>query len=219
MDFDQKEMKQFLDIYPEPVGNEVMYVSLSVRQKYLPQELRSKYKGLEMFHRRYFPTFLGLRDYLRDIRVENGVLTDWDIPLEYVTVYVNIRPSSTRKAAIELAREILRHLGETSNEWFLSLESKYKSILQKTSVRRTLVDIDIDVDDPAVVEFFRPLEFHTIKTKSGYHLLVEKKNININLGEVVKQAQKRFGGEIIINSNAMIPLPGTLQAGHLVRFV
>jgi hypothetical protein len=67
---------------------------------------------------------------------------------------------------------------------------------------------------------------HVIETRSGWHVLLERKDIKFNYTEFVKEAHKeaqaRYGNEhveVMINKNDMIPAPGCISAGHKVKFL
>ena len=109
------------------------------------------------------------------------------------------------------------------------------------------VDFDLDIDkswkvyNEVVLKEWLPkkgiLTYYWIDTKSGYHLLVYKEDLKFNPQELVdfikqgycnwlfyeydyETAQEKLNScEIIKNNNAMIPLPGTFQAGHVVRVI
>lgn len=240
---DEKQIKKFIDtIYPPLIDDEVLFVSLSSRAKYLSEE--QKEKGLrinrnEMFNRRFFngdkDTLCNkLIEYIDSIHCEEDILTGDDylsdyytsngfnIPLNTVTVYININPSSMKKAAAKLTSEVVSKLIENDNEWFIKLQSKLNTEVQKAKSRRELIDIDFDVDSYESVEYFlTKIKGTPIKTHSGYHVLINKKDLeDINLGEVISYIQQKYDNkEIIINSNAMIPIPGTFQGNKKVSFV
>lgn len=243
--YDEDHLRQFLDIFPELEKDEVLFVSLSSRTKYLTAE--QKKKGIvinrnEMFHRRWFSgdkekLFSSLTKYIAGVKCASDVVNDLEvddylldfttssghpIPLNTVTVYVNINPSSMMKAASNLGSEMMKKMMSTDYEWFIRLQSKLNTEVQKAKSRRELIDIDFDVSDFSSVEYFlKYVKGTPIQTHSGYHVLIKKDDLDgINLGKIVSETQGKFDNkEIIINSNAMIPLPGTYSGGKEITFV
>jgi hypothetical protein len=105
---------------------------------------------------------------------------------------------------------------------------------QRANGTKTLIDIDFDVprDGKDILDNFlkqmgeHSVTCHVIETKSGWHVLLERKDIKFNYTEFVKEAHKeaqaRYGNEhveVMINKNDMCVVPGTIQAGHEVRFI
>jgi hypothetical protein len=232
-----------------------MFVSLSARAKYLNPEERNLYSlnHNEMFHRRWFdpeyrdhlkagitvpklPTDVLVErviDYIQSVRIMGGVyLEDYrdkhgtPLPVSATTVYVNINPSSFRKAAFVLQRDILDMMEK--GEGYERIQSKLNTAMQKSRSRRVWTDIDIDADHAPeeIIHFVRKrLPFPVIiKSHSGYHVMVKNelmKLYKVNLGEVVDLMTATFSdhSEIGINKNAMVPLPGTFQGGVEVKLL
>lgn len=234
-------LERFLNVvFPYLGEDEAVFMSLSSRVKYLTEEERQVMSigRNEMFRRRWFTMdnhFLDfitkVTNYLSDIKVVDGGLasyTDKDnnpLPLHSITVYLNINPSDMRKAVFTLQREILDMIEKGGD--FRQIQSKLNTVVQKSRGTRRWTDIDVDVDGkslPEIIDFFQthlrdPLVIHT---HSGYHVMISNQNMKkdkTNLGSVIQRANENFGhiaSEIVINKNAMVPLPGTYQGGEEV---
>ncbi len=71
--------------------------------------------------------------------------------------------------------------------------------------------------------------YYWIDTKSGYHLLIKRDELHFDPRELITQIYAQYYScmselnldygktEIIINKNAMLPLPGVYQGGYPVR--
>ena len=164
------------------------------------------------------------------------------IPEKCLVVYININPSSMLKAYNMLAQEMnrewidiamaLQNKKQPNYSGILYLDRKLMNCVQKSRSRKNFIDIDFDIKDNFyIVNSFmtelsiRQIKYYLIQTKSGYHVLIDlesmkDKKFNLNY-EVQKNNQMVciHGGEVIFNKNQMIPLPGTLQAGKLVKFI
>lgn len=226
-------IRDFLDVVFSDAEEEdqAVFVSLSTRAKYLSDEQRLVYSlsHSEMFHRQWFPVNKA-RDlvirYLEQIRIQDYLLVDHTdkkghtLPLNATSVYLNINPSSYRRAVFDLQREILTMMEDNSG--YRKIQSKLNTAMQRARGQRLWTDIDVDAAyaPEEIVHFVQkrlpnPL---VLQTHSGYHVMVENalmKQYKTNLGEVVKSMQELFNdsSEIKINSNAMVPLPGTFQGG------
>lgn len=244
------------DIYPVLEKDEVLFISLSSRTKYLTEfqkNLGIAINRKEMFHRRFFSgdknkIFEKVLNYLKEIKIEEDVLTGEDelsnfytpsghnIPLNTVTCYININPSSMIKAYHHLTQKMdnaLYELVHNDNEDkyidFLKLQNNLNTEVQKAKSRRVWIDIDFDVDNIEPVHYFLNClgkydeRIVKIKTHSGYHVMLRKdylKEQKPNLGELVNEVKRVYETkEVIINSNAMIPLPGTFQGGKEVKLI
>lgn len=214
---DEKELKKFFDnIIPDLNRNEVYFLSLSARNKYLSSEEREHF-GLgrtEMFERtivreKNWSKFL--RKIVRFQVVEGAYLTKKDLPIpeKSIIVYFNINPTNVLKAYNEF-------LG-TMNEYFMELglnASKSGDIdnvgkriskmdvllmncLQRNRGTKHYIDVDFDIpknQDWILNKFLNNLKennvtYYVIDTKSGYHVLLKKSTIQYNFAEVVKSLE------------------------------
>lgn len=109
-------------------------------------------------------------------------------------------------------------------------------------------DVPKDYFDAVVKPFIDELRENGVKvvvidTRGGYHILLKRDTIKFNFNDVIYKANEKFaleymkrndvklgengyidlpketGHEIILNKNAMVPVPGTLQGGYPVRIL
>jgi len=231
--------------------DEAYFLSLSARNKYLTDEERKTYElgRTEMFARelvkqnKYGTPIedIYLR-VLKSMQVSEGGYTSRTgvtLPDKCLVVYANINPSSGIKALkmfYERTTEALFDMRTNSEapSNFNNLDTQLMNCYQKCKGTRTLIDIDFDIPEEGsdILHTFldemyeKDVKYHVVKTKSGYHVLLEREtlkfNYNLNIIKAHEEAQKRFGKEHIeveVNKNEMIPIPGTMQAGHKVSFL
>lgn len=242
---DRKEYLKFLEYLPELENDEVYFLSLSARNKYLTDDERVEYDlgRTEMFSRQIAFDKAGIAIALNKMEADLNVRTTRNgspIPEHCLVVYVNVHPSSTLKAYRRFSEQMNRHyeeafLGtlngsEATDMWipFRRITTNLMNHIQKASSRKVLVDIDIDGDDDKqsailVKEVDDYLSKHEcgrmiIKTQGGFHVLVPTKYLgkHVPLFQKLQELDKQTEGEVKFNGNAMVPLPGTLQAGKLV---
>jgi hypothetical protein len=214
---DEEELKYFFDnVMPDLGKNEVYFISLSARNKYLSKEEREEY-GLgrtEMFER----TIVREKDWSKFLRkivrfqtVKGSYLTKKDIPIpeKCIIVYFNINPTNVLKSYNEFAG--------TMNEYFMefALNASKGGDIDNVSQRINKMDvllmncfqrnrgtkhyIDIDFDIPKnetwiLTKFLSNLKennitYYVIDTKSGYHVLLRRDTIKYNFTEVVKKLE------------------------------
>ena len=240
-----EQFTRFVNILPDLIRDEVYFLSLSARNKYLTDEERVEFDlgRTEMFSRQIAFDKEGISlamDRMRadlDVRrTRNGSL----IPEKCLVVYMNIHPSSTVKAYRGFSGQMDRHYEEAfmgtlngstaSDMWipFRRMSTNLMNHIQKSASRKLMVDIDIDGEDMeeslrlrneiAIFLVKHDVPSTTIQTQGGYHVLVETSYLgkHVQLFKMISELDKETTGEVKFNSNAMVPMPGTLQAGNPV---
>ncbi len=241
---DINQYQRFINLLPELENDQVYFLSLSARNKYLSKEQRDFYclGRTEMFCRKTAKSKDQIEKRLMEMAFElqykrtgSGKL----FPKEALVVYFNINPSSMR-AAYNSFRAIMNNcewetaqalLGgrHPSYEPYLKMNRRLMNCIQKERAYRYFVDIDIDTGSAPTETIVKSVHFNKllqkgigVKTKSGYHILFKVGDMSREINESVRMTHNFFAtyhGEAAFNINAMIPLPGTQQAGELVTFV
>ncbi|MCP4650342.1 MAG: hypothetical protein GY853_09735 [PVC group bacterium] len=244
---DKEQFNKFIEILPNLQNDEVYFLSLSARSKYLTDEEREHYRlgRTEMFGRTIVKkkedfefAMKKLEANLKYKTTKNG----YPIPEKALVVYCNINPSSMIKAYNLFTTEMNKFYYDTfqaiSNDkdptvnydGFTSMERKLMNAVQKSRARKVYIDIDMDKVGLITLSSFedkiydKGIEYHTVETQGGYHILIRTKTIpkGFNLGKLVKDFNEiavENDGEVVFNSNQMVPVCGTLQAGKLVKFI
>lgn len=246
---DEQELDRFIrDIMVPLERDEVYFLALSARNKYLTDEEREHYDlgRTEMFSRQIAYDHEGI--YMALARMEASLhcrktRNGKDIPEKSLVVYINIHPSSTLKAYTAFKAQLDKHYNETfmavangknpNYEPFLRSRTHLMNHIQRSTSRRAWVDID--VDGSASIDEFHNLKveltlhgviYRELFTQGGVHVLVHRESLNkapksLRLHSLIERLDKvcqQDGGEAKFNKNAMVPLPGTHQAGKLVTF-
>lgn len=244
---DKEQFDKFISILPDLKNDEVYFISLAARNKYLNESERIYY-GLgrtEMFSRsiiRNKDNFEYVLSKLESSLQYKLTKNKCKIPEKTLVVYVNINPSSMIKAYFALMQEMNKELHDITFALQNNKQPNYSGIhlldrklmncIQRARSRKVYIDIDFDIKDNFYIVnnlltelSIRQILYFLIQTKSGYHVLIDlesmkDKKFNLNY-EVQKcnQMTVLHYGEVIINSNGMVPIPGTLQAGELVKII
>lgn len=237
---------RFLQFIPDLQRDEVYFLSLSARNKYLSDEEQKRYDlgRTEMFSRHIAFDKDGISLALDRMKADLSVRKTRNgshIPDKCLVVYFNVHPSSTVKAYRRFSEQMDRHYEEAflgtlngskaSDMWipFHQMRTTLMNHIQKSFSRKLMVDIDIDGEDDEqskdlmweLHSFLTYAECHfmTIQTQGGYHILIPTKYLgkHVPLHKKLNELDNRTQGEVKFNSNAMVPLPGTLQAEKLVK--
>jgi hypothetical protein len=201
---DEAELKWFYDNIMPPLGfDDVYYVSLSARAKYLTEDEKREYKlgKNEMFNRaiireQKWETFLRtIRKYECDSRAyitKNGKV----IPPKTIVCYVNLNPLSAttalylfgermNKYSYQRTRGLMRGFDTTVESTMIQKAYDiFMTCFKEAQSGRYWIDIDMDIDkefepfkNSAVLKWLEDNKidrYYFIDTRSGYHLLLDK---------------------------------------------
>jgi hypothetical protein len=248
--YDEAQVLKFYEtVLPRLKKDEVYFVSLSARNKYLTAEERELYNlgrtemyGKTIIHEDTPEAFL--RHIYRFECNERGYTTrnGQTIPSKCTVCYVNIHPSSVVKAIAQFQKLLTECMTEsmaicvdnrdTSNfvDRIVGLNNNLMAFYQQASGTKRWMDFDLDMEKDEefrkAVDFSLRVVMHVtdfvwIDTKSGYHLLVDCKQYSNDPNKLVEYMHKvaRQYTEIKFNSNSMVPLPGTTQSNYPVRIL
>jgi len=240
--YDVDQIKKFHSLLSPLKDEEAYFISLSARNKYLSIEERKEIDlgRTEMFARRLakkgdYETFIRV---LRSYEANDGAYTsrsNINLPMKCLVLYVNINPVSGRKALKEFYEKSTQLLFDLADDKeagkrLSTLDTELMNCYQRAKGTKKFIDIDFDVPEIALVNTVcsdlkvHDVIYHVVKTKSGFHVLVQKDTLKYNYTEAVRmadqEAKKVYGhAEVVVNSNDMIPIPGTIQANHQVKFI
>jgi len=250
--YDEEQVLKFLSLLKPLQNDEAYFLSMSGRNKYLTKEERQAFDlgRTEMFARKLVKRDLTGRltseqmflRTLKSMQVSEGGYTTRSgkgMPLKCLVMYANINPVSGFKALKMFTEKTTALLFDTCTNpnavtRINHLDTLLMNCYQKSKSEKYLIDIDFDVpnDGYGIVSGFcqelikNNVVFNTVRTHSGYHVLLRRDTVKFNYTTLVKEANadaiKVYGNdhvEVVINRNEMIPIPGTLQAGSEVFFV
>ena len=228
---DEEELKKFHDtILPQLGPDEVFYLMLGARNKYLTEEEKGVYNmnGSDMIRRVTVRSneFSELRDKVLDFCVPVGRYKDKNglsLPEHSFTLYITPNPRNVRRASVGVVQKITDGLLNPNTP--LKLEHMVMSEIHKNSTNKVYMDFDVDPkgnDDLAqvlkvVYAKLGDSYYHTIKTRSGAHVLLKKEGMDPFLKHCfykkIQELSASMEGEIEIKGDTMLPVPGCSQGG------
>lgn len=238
----QEQFRKFISILAPLKEDEVYFVSLSCRNKYMTDEEREFYAlgRTEMFGRTLIKNLNDVDFYMNKLYsnlVYKTTKNGKSIPEKGLVTYININPSSMLLAynmfQQETNRKVFEYVQSTLNEKtknlaaFGNLDREFLNCVQKSRSRKAFIDIDFDTKSYTLVDRFKSalnkygVKYYVICTHGGYHVVIAKDTLpsNANLHTAVfdlNAEAKLEGGEVIFNKNQMVPVPGTMQSDFLV---
>lgn len=212
---DVDELKWFFDnIIPQLKPTEVIFLSLSARNKYLTdkEKVSLELGRTEMFAK----TIVREKEWERFLRTirklecdERGYTTknNSPIPSKAIVCYININPSDTLKALNEFNKVINEYMFELSQvavnkrdpenifNRLNKVDNNLMTAYQQSTGTRLWIDFDLDIDknwkvyeEVVFKDWMKKkgiLTYFWIDTKSGYHLLISREDLRFNPKELV----------------------------------
>lgn len=230
---DERKLDEFIKWLPELGEDECYYLCLFARSKYAKNEDGSN----------KFPHIKTDKAQLKRITVHKKSLMkqkieqmecafgsyktkDGDnIPQEALALYITPNPRSQRKAMFNLIKRIADI--QIANATGYNIHAEAMSAIQKCKSRACFIDFDIDFPEdkkinltelkPFIEENVGTKGVHYLRTRGGYHVLVEPSKID-------KQFEKTWYKNMIkhpyvdIKGDAMIPVVGCTQGNFIPHF-
>jgi hypothetical protein len=241
-------IKEFIkDFYKPMQDNEVGVIQLFTRNKYLKNTdyfesgHRTNQCIEQVIIKSIEPDYIINRIARLNVNVELH-----DKPVNAYVFYLSINYYDTIKSYFNLQKDMNDKLYNVFNndkvaiKGFRSLNKNYISCLMKNSIKKDRwYDLDVDTKDK---QFIQDLEtelflknkyrdiIYKIETNGGYHYLfkfkdfpeqnrktvyADIKTFNKCLKETLEVTDKDL---VELNSNSLIPIPGTLQGGFEVKY-
>ena len=231
---DKAELIRFVDTFvPDLADDEALLLLLIARRKYLTADEQQELSvgNSAVFRREVITRKDQIVSRVEQMCVRRGLYADRDgqpVPEHAFAVYLTSNPRSQRKAALATLKELADRLFEGQP---LRVDETAVSQLHKAVARKPYLDFDVDAakgdDIGAIVSEVQSALVSTpttvIETRGGAHVVVETKKIDPSIKNSFYREISAIGGrmvgEIEVQSDGMLPVPGTSHGGVVPRML
>jgi len=214
---DEEKLKEFISWLPELNYNEKYYVTLFARKKYhgsIPSD-KAQIK-------RFVAHKGNLFDKIKQLECEVGsyMINSKVVPQESLVLYIIPTPRDLKKATIKILKSVSDLILKDTN---YNIQAEVLTTIQKSSSREVFKDFDIDVPDANIDAYKEVLDkgsYHVVKTRGGYHLLVEvQKQKDKHWYNNIFKVAKDNGFKIDQSGDQLLPVPGSYQGGFTPKIL
>lgn len=230
---DEKLLDSFIEWLPELDVDECYYLCLFARSKYAKNEDGSnKFPHIKTdkaqlkritVHKKSL-----MLEKIKQMECEFGAYKTKDgdnVPQEALALYITPNPRNQRKAMFNLIKRIADI--QIANATGYNIHAEAMSAIQKSKSRTCFVDFDVDFPEgedinqinlkPFIEKHIGTKGIHFLRTKGGYHILVEPSKINKQFEKTWYQAMIKHP-YVDIKGDAMIPVVGCTQGNFIPHF-
>lgn len=217
----EQQLQDFIDWLPDLKPNEAFYVCLFARKKYCNDKnaLKSDKSQLKRFTANKSNLYTKIRQL--ECKLGTYVIGGVEVPVESLALYISINPRNlelaTKKSLVKFADLI------TTDYNGYNPHQEVLSQIQQAVGTKKYICIDFDgIDFDSIKDYvlnFINLDCLTVlKTRGGFHLLVE-------LGKIHKNYKNNWYGAIVsiegadVRGDMLSPIPGCVQGNFVPYFI
>ncbi len=222
---DKIELTRFIDWLPELKKNETFYCALFARSKYFPQ---FPIKSGETTVRRFTADKDYLYDKIKQLECEIGSykIKGIEIPQQSLVLFINPNPRNLNKATAEFLlkvteRFVRQRYTEINPVSELLSEIQTACVSKKPFVHFDFDNISFEEMMSNLNEILNPEAINLVRTKGGYHLLVQTNNIEKEIEKTWYQKVCNLAGldSKAMKGDSLMPVPGCTQGGYIPTLI
>lgn len=206
------ELRNFIgNVLPELLPEEVFYVSLLARNKYLHDKsiLAKPEVSLKRFTSK--KDYLFQKIYQLETEIDNYTFEGKPIPQQALALYITPNPRNLVKATESSCHEFVRRIARPYDGY--NPHSLVLGEIQKASGQKVYMDFDFDLDidtlKPQIKQILTKECFTFVKTRGGFHLLVNIEKAS-KCDKMWYNRIKNLGADVV-GTDTLVPVPGCIQ--------
>lgn len=215
-------LNNFIDWLPELKINETYFIGIFARKKYIESETeRTIIKRKDSQIKRFISKKEFIFQKIKQMECEIGsYLSDGSIiPQEALAVYISPNPRDLENAAKQSLKKLADLITKPYNGY--DPQKIALSEIQSSCTRKIFVDFDFDDID---LEYIKENVYskinkdclHILRTKGGFHVLVELQKIEKIYERTWYQSLSNL--KVDIRGDNLIPVPGCTQGNFIPYF-
>lgn len=223
---DEEILDNFIAELPPLTADQVFYVGLFARHKYLTAEQKVQIKSKKPQLTRFTCTAKSLKAKLRQLERPLGSYNPPNIPSECLSAYITINPRSLSLATKEVTKKFVERLLDNPSNIFNPASLAMSEIQKSPAKKKKWFVLDIDVKESlaeletTLKSFLGSTPYRILETRGGYHILIDQQNISKDVKKTWHQnIVKAFKADVDVIGDVMIPIPGTNQGTFTPKFV
>lgn len=226
---DEERLLEFIDWLPELKESECYLLLLFARKKYCPElELRCGHQNMkrvtcnkkELIYRK-----------IKQMEIPFGGYMDLDksMPQQSLALYITPNPRCMVKASVALLKKLADTI--TNDYDGYNPQSLALTEIHRAKSRNCFIDFDFDYPNDssisidewinlrvgAIKTFLNKSAFHILRTKGGFHCLVEPNKVEEEFKKSFYNTIKQLGADVV--GDNMVPVPGSYVGGFSPYFM
>lgn len=210
---DEKALRAFIDSLPDLKEGEKFYGCLFARKKYWPGIDADKSQV-----KRFLFTKERALDKIRQLECKIGAYTfnGKEIPNDALALYVMPNPRDMVRATSVMIGNLAELLAFRTRSFNPHQEAL--TAMQKCKARSIYRDYDFDMETlPDLTDVLNPDSYRVLKTRGGFHVLVESDKVEEKYKKTFHLALDKLGADV--SGDCLLPAPGCNQGGFTPYFV
>lgn len=209
---DKSVLNDFIqNVLPDERENEMFMICLFARQKYCPE---IKIGGDKNCLKRVTATKDRIVTKIRQMEIaEGGYLSKDEVPLpqKAIAIYITANPRNLELAAKKALIKLANVVTEKYNGY--NPHQLVMSEIQKSVGKKKYTDFDFDntaFDRDKFCEILDDDTYKVLKSRSGFHVLVEHEKITKNKNSWYRTLSEMPNCDVV--GDSLIPIPGCAQS-------
>ena len=226
---DEGLLNNFIESLPNLSKDEVFYVCLFARSKYLTEEQKgqiSHIKSDKAQLKRFTATKETLKTKIKQLECPIGSYVQYKtdvpnntVPQEVLTTYITINPRSLSLATRNSLKKFVEMVADNPTQSFNPSNFAMSEIQRSPKKNKKWYIIDVDVKS-ILAQYLGNTPYKILETRGGFHCLIDLHNIDESIKKSWYNSLKNsFGDDLDQGGDIMIPIPGTHQGGWTPKFI